>query len=84
MFHEQLQRFELICPARWNPGLLRERLRVGVGDRLEITEDVFNLAFHFRISVCCKQMGVNASFLVADRKQVSLRRATSSYAGSFS
>ena len=45
MFHEQLQRLELICPARWNPRLCRERLEIGVGNRLEVTKHVFNPNF---------------------------------------
>ena len=52
MLHEQLQRLELICPAGLDTRLLRERLEVGVGNRLEVAEDVFNPHFH-RLELLC-------------------------------
>ena len=46
MLHQEFQRLQLVRPARWNPRLCRERLQIGVGNRLEFREDVFNPNFH--------------------------------------
>jgi hypothetical protein len=45
MLHEQLQRLELVRPSGRNPRPCRERLEIGVGNRLKVTEDVFNPHF---------------------------------------
>jgi len=45
MLHQQLQRLELVRQACLDTRLVRERLQVGVGNGLEVTEDVFNPNF---------------------------------------
>ena len=48
MLHEQLQRLELIRPARWHPRLCCERLQIGVGNRLQIAQHILNAYVHRR------------------------------------
>ena len=52
VLHQQLERLQFVPPTGRHPRLFREDVQIRMGNRLEVTEDVFNLHFD-RFKLLC-------------------------------
>ena len=74
VLHQQLERFQFVRPAGRHPRLFREDVQIGMGNRLEVTEDVFNPHFDRFKLLCLLSCNRSLHYNIPEQARALLRR----------